>query len=96
MIEWRPELMAKASTFVPEHLRGGLCRYVEQGIEPGNGLRMILENRPLGTVVAAVDRDVEPHLGSIFRFLYNAVGAPAWGDEERVAAWLAQKGMQGQ
>lgn len=96
MIEWRPELMAKASTFVPEHLRGGLCRYVEQGIEPGNGLRMILENRSLGEVVTSVDREAEPHLGSIFRFLYYGLGSPAWGSEERVAKWLAQKGMQGE
>lgn len=95
MIEWRPELMDGPRTYVPTHIREGLRRYVEDGIRPGDGLLAILEDRPLSTIIGRVDRDVEAHLGSIYRFLYNAVGSPAHGSPEKVAAWIAHQGMQG-
>lgn len=94
-IEWRPELMGGVRTYVPSHIREGLCRYVEGGIRPGDGLRAILEDRPLSEILGRVDSDVETHLGSIYRFLYNAVGSPAWGSPEKVAAWIEQKGLHG-
>lgn len=94
-IEWSPDKMSGVRTYVPPHIRAGLTRYVEQGIRPGDGLLNILEDRPLSQIVPHVDNDVEAHLGSIYRFLYNAVGSPAWGSPEKVAAWIKQKGMQG-
>lgn len=96
MIEWAPQKMDGRRTRVPEHLRAGLTRYVEQGVEPGSGLRAILEDRPLSQIVGYCDTETDAALGNIYRFLYNAVGSPAWGSPERVAAWIAHNGMQGQ
>lgn len=94
MIEWRPEAMDGVRTYVPVHIREGLRRYVEDGIRPGSGLLSILEDRPLSEIVSRVDADVEAHLGTIYRFLYNNVGAPAWGSPERVREWMEHRGMQ--
>lgn len=94
-IEWNPAAMDRRSTFVPQHLRGGLSRYVEQGIRPGDGLLSILEDRPLSQVLARVDAETAAALLEIYRFLYNNVGSPAWGSPERVKDWIAQGGIQG-
>lgn len=95
MIEWRPEAMDGVRTYVPSHIREGLRRYVEDGIRPGSGLRSILEDRPLSEIVSRVDGDVEAHLGTIYRFLYNHMPAAAHGSSERVQAWMEHRGMQG-
>lgn len=95
MIEWAPQKMDGARTFVPEHLREGLTRYVENGIRPGRGLEGILKDLPLSQVISYVDSETEAALGNIYRFLYNAVGSPAWGSAEKVEAWIKQNGMQG-
>lgn len=94
-IEWRPEIMDHQRTFVPEHLRGGIVRFIEQGIDPGNGLRHILENGLLSEIIPYLDEISEGHLGSIYRFLYNGVGSPAWGSRDKVKAWIERGGLKG-
>lgn len=87
--------MERERTFVPEPQRAAIARYVEQGVYPGTALTLILENRPLGDILGHVDAETEIALGSIWRFLYNGVGSPAWGTPERVAAWRERGGMEG-
>lgn len=93
--EWRPECMESPSTFVPEQLRGGLSRYVEQGIRPGSGLESVISDARLSVIIGRVDRDVECALGGIFRFLYNCVPGSCWGTPESVTTWIAGGGLAG-
>jgi hypothetical protein len=71
---------------LPAHLREGLRRYFEQGIETGSFLRSVLE----GDRQAAFQRaDIESlrALPRIFNVLKNAP-EEAWGSHAKVQAWI--------
>jgi len=89
--EWNPSKL----DMVPEHLRDGLTRYVEQGIRPGNGLLSILMDRRLSEVLSACDDVTVANLRSIYRFLYNYATGQCHGDAQRVYAWIERGGIQG-
>lgn len=93
--EWDPEKMRAPRTWVPMHLRDGFTRYVVQGIPTGSGMRSILEDRPLSDVLPHLDETAEQHVGSIYRFLYNAAPGECFGSPEKVKAWIARGGIQG-
>lgn len=72
---------------VPEHLRGGLMRYLVHRIPPGHFLIAVLSNDLRG----AIDRGDETSLmglANIIRFLVNDVTYTAWGSEVVVRAWV--------
>lgn len=72
---------------VPEHLHGGLVRYLVQHIQPGHFLTAVLEN-DLREAMGRADDVSRAGLYSIVLFLYNDAPAPCWGSPEAVAAWL--------
>lgn len=79
---------------LPDHMQGGMKRYVEHGIEPGSFLAAVLSN----DLMEAVKRgdSVNQHaLVSYVRFLYNQ--APAWcyGSPANYAAWVKLGGLAG-
>ena len=90
-MEWFPEKLAT----IPEHLRPGLQRYIEQGIEPGSGLMSILMDKPLSLVLADCDDDTVAGLRSIVKFLYNNAPGSSWGSRAHVEAWMEAGGIQG-
>jgi hypothetical protein len=74
---------------LPEHLRGGMRRYIEQGVPPGQFLQAVLRNDFAEAVVAADDANLAAILG-IARFMHNEVPRSVWGSRETVDAWLAK------
>jgi hypothetical protein len=74
---------------LPEGLRGGMNRYIEHRVPPGNFLTAVLSN-DLRRACERAD-DVNRHLlFEIVGWLYNEAPSPCWGSPEKVAAWLAE------
>jgi hypothetical protein len=73
---------------LPAHLREGMRRYIEQGIETGSFLRAILEDDH----AKAFERgDLESLRGlpRLRGFLDRQAPAEAWGSPAKVQAWIA-------
>jgi hypothetical protein len=74
-------------TMIPEHTQGALHRYVEQGLEPGGFLTSVLTNDLMGAISRA-DSDNIRVLKDICTFIYNNVPSNAWGNSDKVHAWI--------
>jgi hypothetical protein len=81
------EMMPEAlrAGHVPDHLRGGLLRYVEHGILPGGYLQAILCNDLREAVMRSASRSFD-ELQVVARFVDSYLSAIA-GTRERVLAW---------
>lgn len=79
---------------VPEHIKNGICSYVEQGRRPGRCLSHIFDNQ-LVQAFATADDKVGPAMHDIVKFIYNHVPAECWGGQGSVDAWVAKGGTLG-
>ena len=79
---------------IPEHLRGGMQRFVERGTPPGHFLTAILSN-DLMVAVRRGDDASQAAMPVIARWLYS--NAPCWcfGSPDRVDGWIARGGLAG-
>jgi len=80
---------------LPEHIRGGMKMYLEDGIEPGSFCVAVLENNLSGAFGRADDVNVI-NMHSIVQWLYNKCPRIAWGNTEKVYAWIKSGGFNGQ
>ncbi len=71
-------------TRLPEHLRGGMKRYLDAGIQPGFFLTACIENNLVEAVTRVGDTE---DLRQIATYLYTFAPAPAWGSKEKRLAW---------
>lgn len=71
---------------LPNYLRGGLRRYIEQGIKPGGFLTAVLEN----DLKEAVGRNsgTTETLDQICSFLYNEAPGNCHGSKAIVEKWI--------
>ena len=72
---------------LPEHLRGGMQRYIEHGIPPGGFLTAVLENDLAGAFGRA-DNTSLAALHDIVRWAHWVMPAGAWGSPAKVQAWI--------
>ena len=77
---------------VPEHIRGGLKRYIDNGIPPGSFLTAVLSN-DLMEAFGCADYINRHRLFDIVSFLYGSAPAGCWGSPERVASWIERGGL---
>ena len=77
-------------TLLPDHLRGGMKRYLESGILPGGFLQACLRN-DLSDAVLRADDETLPHLRDVVWFLNNEVPAPAWGSQKKTDEWVKRQ-----
>lgn len=86
--------MNKPYTFrqftIPEHMLGGLCRYIEEGVSTGGFLRAVLENN-LSEAVGRADEENLANLPAFVGYLYNEAPKDCWGSPEKVDKWLKDK-----
>jgi len=82
-------------SIIPEHMRGGARRYIEDGIEPGSFMRAVLENDFVGAINKA-DRINEFNLKEWAQFVYWEVPSDAWKSREAVDRWIKSGGLKGQ
>ncbi len=77
---------------LPEGLQGGMTRYIQQGIPPGDFLKAVLSNDLLGAMGRADVRNRE-RLYDIVGWVYNHAPSSCWGSPERVEKWIAERSM---
>lgn len=71
---------------IPAHLRDGLVRYFDRGIEPGQFLTAVLSN-DLRAAIMHGDAEALAGLPHIVRCLWNRAPGNAWGSPEIVRQW---------
>ncbi len=76
-----------ADGLIPEHMRAGMERYMEQGVNPGSFLTAVLSN---DLVVAALCADSinRPRLHDYCMWLYNYAPSGSFGSPEAVNNWI--------
>ena len=79
---------------VPEHIRGGLDRYITDGIPPGSFVTAVLKN-DLARAIRFGDDDCQRALADIYRFLYWNAPAFCFGDTESFDKWIRHQGLRG-
>lgn len=78
---------------LPYHLRGGVQRYIEQGIPPGDFMLAVLSN-DLREACGRADELNQHLLWEIVSWFYNEAPSPCWGSPAKVDAWLAEAERQ--
>ena len=79
-------------SILPEHIQGGVKRYIEQGIKPGDFLTAVICNDLKNSIMCADDTN----LGRIFdivKFFYNESPSACWGSKDAMKYWM--EGMAG-
>ena len=71
---------------LPELLRGGMQRYIEKGIIPGDFLQAVICN-DLKESFGRADEGNIARMFDIVSFFYNEVPHHIWGSKERMTAW---------
>ena len=71
---------------IPERMRPGILRWIEEGIIPGSFLQAVIENDLKSTMMSA---DIENAciISSYVHFFYNHAPGGCWGSKERVKEW---------
>lgn len=81
-------------TLIPEHMREGLRRYLDDGVPPGSFLHAVLANDLVEAFIRA-DPVNRGRAGDYAAFLWRHAPANAWGSHEAVAAWIKTGGLNG-
>jgi len=80
---------------IPEHMKGGLDRYVRLGIRPGGFLQAVLRNDFVEAMIRA-DMQNKQHLHEYALLLLGGViPDEAWGSAEAVNSWIKNGGEGG-
>ena len=72
---------------LPEHIRGGVQRYIEEGIPPGDFLKAVICNNLKESFARADDINIS-RMFDIVEFFYNEVPGICWGSELDYKQWL--------
>ena len=73
---------------IPQYMRGGLERYINEHVPTGSFLQAILEN-DYHHAIGIADENNRANLPAYANFLYNYAPMECHGSKEKVAAWLA-------
>lgn len=75
---------------IPEHMRDGIVRYIENGIEPGSFLTAVICN-DLTQACACADSQNRRLLFEYIDFFYNYAPRSCWGSREKFDSWIILK-----
>jgi len=73
-------------TKLPEGLRGGAQRWIENGIVPGSFLTAVIRNDLTESFAQADDMNIK-RMFDIVSFFYNEAPSQCWGSREKMIAW---------
>jgi hypothetical protein len=79
--------------FIPERMMGGIERYVEHHIPPGDFLTAVFENN-LSAACGRADDENMDNLPAYAAYLYNEVPNGCHGSPEKVQWWLDRKNRE--
>jgi len=75
---------------IPEYMMGGIQRYIDHGLEPGDFLTAVICNDLHLAVGRADDLNIV-NLPAYVGYLYNEAPSECWGSREKMEAWIAKK-----
>jgi hypothetical protein len=67
---------------LPEHIRGGMRRYIEEGIIPGDFLQAVIKNNLVDSFGKA-DETNQARMFDIAGFMYNEAPIPCWNSSAK-------------
>jgi hypothetical protein len=73
---------------IPERMRGGISRYIDKGIPPGDFLTAVISN-DLREACGRADDENRYLLWDYMVFFYNEAPSESWGSPEKMKAWVA-------
>lgn len=79
---------------IPEHMHGGVIRYIEHGIRPGHFLTALFSNDLMEAFGRADDVNTAAMRNWVL-YIYNHVPVGCHGSPERVAEWIKRGGLAG-
>jgi len=79
---------------LPEHIRGGVQRYIDHGVPVGSFLETVLCNDLKGAFMWADEINRE-RLFDIVSFFYNEAPSQCWGSADKVKVWMGHNGLAG-
>jgi hypothetical protein len=80
-------------SLIPEYMREGLRKWIDDGIEPGGFLQAVLKNQ-FAQAVTRADGMNTLILRSYAHFLFTCP-SDCWGSEDAYKAWVAHHGLAG-
>jgi hypothetical protein len=75
---------------IPEHMRGGIIRYIDHGIEPGHFLTAVICNDLKGAVARGDDEN-QQILPDYVKLFYNYAPGECWGSKANMEGWIKLK-----
>lgn len=72
---------------IPDRMMGGITRWIENGIQPGDFLWAVITNDLKDAVGRADDENLR-NLPAYVSYFYNEAPAACWGSPEKAAAWI--------
>lgn len=79
---------------LPEELRPGMKRYIEQGIQPGGFLCAVIRNDFAAAACHASATTIY-RFRDIATFMYSNMPIGSWGSNEALQSWKFQGGIVG-
>jgi hypothetical protein len=77
---------------LPERMHGGVRRYIEQGIPPGDFLTAVISN-DLCEACGRADEENQHLLFEYVKFFYCHAPQECWGSQEKYKAWVQHGGL---
>lgn len=77
---------------IPDYMQGGIVRYYENGIPPGDFLTAVINNNLKEAFGHADDVNVNC-LKAYVMWFYNEAPSGSWGYAGAAKDWLSQKGV---
>jgi hypothetical protein len=79
---------------LPDYMRGGLRRWIDHGIPPGDFLTALPSN-DLRRTFEKADSTNQRRVLDYIKFLYSDAPRACWGSPEAVTEWEARGGLLG-
>lgn len=78
---------------LPPYMQGGMKRYLENGIRPGDFISAVLQN-DLVEAYRRADKINIAYMHNWVKFIYNHVPMRAQGSKEKFENWIKAGGLQ--
>ena len=72
---------------IPDYMRGGIERYINDHIRPGSFLTAIISNDLKEAIFCADDFNLN-NLPAYVAYFYNETDSRCWGSKEKMEAWI--------
>ena len=73
--------------YIPEHMMGGIRRYIDHGMLPGGFLQAVISN-DLEWACARADDESLKNLPAFVAYFYNEAPSDCWGSHQKMKYWI--------